>query len=160
MTAPSPWPGIVQTSGFQTPSCLELKMLRMLVPSLCLITEFLQFWDSMKKKRYLNDELHHLLKWNKILCSSSSNHCRWAEGMQHREEVSRNTETNSSQAPSQPAVLKLFFSQACIVGWFCVQTHLYLMNSRNSCTAFRELRSTPAFLSQWKFFYHTKSFCG
>lgn len=154
-----PWLGIVQTSGFQTPSWLDFKMLRMLVPSPCLITECLQFWDTMKNKRYLNDEFHHLLKWNKILCSSSSNHCRWPEGVQHREEVSRNTK---GQTPVKHLVnqqfLSSFSAQPALLGWFCVQTHLYLMNSRNSCTAFRELRLTPVFLSQWKFFYHPKSF--
>lgn len=104
--------------------------------------------------RDLNDELHHLLNWKIILCSSSSSHCRWPEGVQHREEVSRNTkgQTPIKHPVKEPAVPKLFFSQGCIVRYFCVQTHLYLMSSRNSRTGFKELRSTPAFLSQWKFF--------
>lgn len=102
----------------------------------------------------------HLLKWKIILCSSSSNHCRWSEGVQHTEGGDQEQEgTSSSQAASQryQQYLSSFAAKAALLGWFCVQTHFYLSSSRNSCTDFRELRSTPAFLSQWKFFYHPKS---
>lgn len=84
-----------------------------------------------------DNPLQQYFKPLQVIRGECSTGKRWTET--GRDKLQSSTHSKNQQ------FLSSFAAKPALLGWFCVQTHLYLLSSRNSCTDFRELWSTPAF---------------